>query len=253
MIDFSAAHAALLETVPFRGELTEETVPYAHDGVSLEGYLAVDAAATGPRPAVLVLHDWTGPQEYTLLRAQMIARLGYVAFAADLYGAGVRPTAEADCQAEAGRYYGNLPLLRDRVRAAHDHLAADPRVDATRIVVIGYCFGGSAAVEFARTGASLAGAVSFHGLLITHDPGDAAAITAPLLVLTGAEDPVVPDEAVVSFQAELRDAGVDFEIVTYSGAPHAFTLPEIPLYRPTADARSWSRFRAFLDEVAPLA
>lgn len=250
MSNFSDKHAALLETVPFDGELSRDTVTYDHDGTALEGYLAVDPAAIGPRPAVLVLHDWSGPQEYTRLRTEMIARLGYVAFAADLYGAGVRPTEMADCQAEAGRYYGDLPLLRARVRAAYDVLAADPRVDATRIVVIGYCFGGSAALEFARTGAALAGVVSFHGGLITHTPSDAAAITAPVLVLTGAADPVVPDSDVVSFQAELRDADVDFEIITYAGAPHAFTLPEIPMYRPKADARSWARFRAFLDEVA---
>ncbi|MDR7276180.1 dienelactone hydrolase family protein [Catenuloplanes atrovinosus] len=252
MTAFSAPHAALLDTVPFAGSLTEEDVPYAHDDVALEGYLAVDAAASTPRPAVLILHDWTGPQEYTRLRTQMIARLGYVAFAADLYGAGVRPTEPADSQAEAERYYADLPLLRARVRAAYDTLAADPRVDASRIVVAGYCFGGSAALEFSRTGAALAGVVSFHGLLITHTPGDAEHVAAPILVLTGAADPVVPDDAVIAFQSELRDAGVDFEIVTYAGAPHAFTLPEIPLYHPKADARSWSRFRDFLDEVAPV-
>ncbi|MFI5841326.1 dienelactone hydrolase family protein [Catenuloplanes sp. NPDC051500] len=250
MITFSEKHAALLETVPFDGELSDEVVNYAHDGVALEGYLAVDAAVDGPRPAVLVLHDWTGPQEYTRLRTHMIARLGYVAFAADLYGAGVRPTSQEDCQAEAGKFYGDLPLMRARVQAAYDVLAADPRVDASAIVVIGYCFGGSAALEFARTGAALAGVVSFHGALITHEPSDAAAIATPLLILTGASDPVVPDADVVSFQAELRDADVDFEIVSYAGAPHAFTLPEIPMYRPKADARSWTRFRAFLDEVA---
>ncbi|WP_232323480.1 dienelactone hydrolase family protein [Catenuloplanes japonicus] len=250
MINFSAKHDALLRTVPFSGELADETVAYDHDGVALEGFLTVDAAVSGPRPAVLVLHDWTGPQEYTRLRAHMIARLGYVAFAADLYGAGIRPTEMADCQAEAMKYYGDLPLLRARVRAAYDVLAADPRVDASRIVVIGYCFGGSAALEFARTGADLAGVVSFHGGLITQEPSDAAAITAPILVLTGAADPVVPDADVVAFQSELRDADVDFEIVSYAGAPHAFTLPETPAYREKADIRSWARFRDFLDEVA---
>ncbi|MCS5713427.1 dienelactone hydrolase family protein [Herbiconiux sp. CPCC 205716] len=251
MTDFSSAHQAALDTVPLPpgARIEGERVRYADGDTALDGFLVADRAAEGRRPAVLVLHDWTGEQEYTRVRAEMIARLGLVAFAADLYGAGVRPTGD-DAAAEAGKYYGDLPLLRRRVQAAYDLLAADPRVDASRIVVIGYCFGGSAAIEFARTGAALAGAVSFHGGLVTHDPADVSAIAAPLLVLTGADDPVVPDEAVVAFENELRqNPSIDWQVVLYSGAPHAFTLPEAPSWRPLGDARSWRAFRGFLDEV----
>jgi dienelactone hydrolase len=226
-----------------------ETVEYKHEDTALEGYLAHDAAITERRPAVLVVHDWTGLRDYPKVRAQMLARLGYVAFAVDVYGAGVRPEGFEAASAEASKYYGNVPLFRARVQAGYERLIADPRVDPERVVVIGYCFGGSAALEFTRTGAPLRGAVSFHGALNVHEPSDAGAIKAPLLILTGAADPVVPDEAVVAYENELRAADVDFEITSYSGAPHAFTLPEVDAYRPKADARSWQRLTGFLDEV----
>ncbi|AGL18344.1 dienelactone hydrolase family protein [Actinoplanes sp. N902-109] len=249
---FSAAHQTLLESVPAGAgaRIEGETVEYKHEDTTLEGYLAHDAAITERRPAVLVVHDWTGLREYPKVRAQMLARLGYVAFAVDVYGAGVRPEGQEEAAAEANKYYGNVPLFRARVQAGYERLLADPRIDPERVAVIGYCFGGSAALEFARTGAPLRGAVSFHGALNTHEPSDAGQITAPLLIMTGAADPVVPDEAVVAYQDELRAADVDFEIISYSGAPHAFTLPEIPqVYRPKADARSWQRLTGFLDEI----
>jgi dienelactone hydrolase len=253
---FSPAHEALLATVPLRpgASISTQRVAYEHDGTELDGYIAVDDSNDSPRPGILVLHDWTGEGEYTQARAQMLARLGYVAMVADLYGKGVRPTGD-DAAAEAGLYYGNLPLLRARVAAGLEKLAAHPSVDPSNIVVIGYCFGGSAAIEFARTGADVSGVVSFHGGLIAHDPADVDAISAPLLILTGASDPVVPDEAVLAFQEELRTApDVEWELVSYSGAPHAFTLPESDNYRAVADARSWHSFVGFLDQVfAPAA
>jgi dienelactone hydrolase len=243
--------AALVDTVPLPAgsAIAAERVSYHQAGTALDGVLVHDGSAGGPRPGVLVLHDWTGEGPFVRARAEMLARLGYVAFAADLYGVGVRPQGD-DAAATAGRYYGDLPLLRDRVRAGYDVLAADERVDPERIAVIGYCFGGSAALEFARTGAPIAGAVSFHGGLITHDPADVEALSAPLLVLTGAADPVVPDEAVIAFENELREAPeLDWQVVSYSGAPHAFTIPGIPNHRPAADRRSWRAMEDFFEEV----
>jgi len=245
------AFQALLEQVPIgeRSVIEAETVPYEHEGTPLEGYLARDASADERRPAVLVLHDWTGVGDNVRMRAQMLARSGYVAFAADLYGAGVRPTGDT-ASAEAGKYYRDLPLLRSRVAAGFSWLQQHPAVDPARLAVIGYCFGGTAALEFARTGAPARGVVSFHGGLIAHDPSDAAQIAASLLVLTGGSDPVVPDEAVVAFEDELRGAPhVDWQVTTYSGAPHAFTIPGSDRYRPVADARSWRALVCFLDEV----
>jgi dienelactone hydrolase len=125
-----------------------------------------------------------------------------------------------------------------------------PFVDAPRMVVIGYCFGGSAAIEFARTGPSARGFVSFHGGLITHEPADVALITAPLLILTGGSDDVVPDAAIIAFENELRTRDdIDWQVTVYAGAPHAFTLPGIPAYRAAADARSWGALQTFLGEV----
>ncbi|MFF1635206.1 dienelactone hydrolase family protein [Leifsonia sp. NPDC058248] len=247
----SPAHEALLSQVPIREHsvIDIEVVRYEHEGLALEGYLARDVQADERRPAVLILHDWGGVGDTVRMRAQMLARLGYVAFAADLYGAGVRPTGDA-APVEAQKYYRDLPLLRSRVAAGFTHLLQHPAVDPARLAVIGYCFGGMAALEFARTGAPARGVVSFHGGLITHDPSDAGAIAASLLVLTGAADPSVPDEAVVSFENELRAAPhLDWQVTTYSGAPHAFTIPGIDRYRPLADARSWRALVCFLDEV----
>ncbi|WP_431219831.1 dienelactone hydrolase family protein [Leifsonia xyli] len=241
----------LLEQVPIpeRSVIEAETVAYEHQGLPLEGYLARDANADERRPAVLVLHDWHGVGDNVRMRAQMLARQGYVAFAADLYGAGVRPSGEA-APAEAGRYYRDLQLLRSRVSAGFSWLQQHPAVDPARLAVIGYCFGGTAALEFARTGAPARAVVSFHGGLIAHHPSDAAQITASLLVLTGGSDPVVPDEAVVAFEQELRGAPhVDWQVTTYSGAPHAFTIPGTESYRPAADARSWRALACFLDEM----
>ncbi|KQV05055.1 dienelactone hydrolase family protein [Leifsonia sp. Root112D2] len=246
----SPAHETLLATVPLPLESRIETadVAYTHDGTELEGYLAYDSAADGLRPGILIVHDWYGVGDTVRMRAEMLARLGYVALAADIYGRGIRPQGE-EASVVAHEYYGNLPLLRARVVAGLDELAANPAVDPSRLAVIGYCFGGTAALEFARTGAEVRGVVSLHGGLITHDPSDAEAIRAKLLVLTGGADPVVPDAAVAAFQDELRAVPtIDWQVTSYSGAPHAFTVPG-QNFRPAADARAWRAMLAFFDEI----
>ncbi|MEU7867309.1 dienelactone hydrolase family protein [Dactylosporangium sp. NPDC049140] len=250
MTDFSAVLQQLIDTVAAPGARPEESVvTYEHDGRAMEGFSVHDAAVAGPKPAVLVVHDWTGLREYPKARAHMLARLGYFAFCADVYGQGRRFDNDDDSSAEARKYYGDLPLLRARVRAAYDVLAARPEVDAARIAVIGYCFGGSAALEFARTGAPLRGTVSFHGALIAHEPADVAAIDGALLVLTGGADEVVPDAAVAKFQDELRTReDLDWEVTTYAGAEHGFTLPG-EAHHAVADRRSWRALEAFLAEV----
>ena len=250
MTDLPASHEELLAKVPLREGARIEGAPiaYGHDGTELEGYVAHDAAAQEPRPGILVIHDWLGVGVNVELRAQMLARLGYVALAADIYGVGGAPTHE-EAPALAGTFYGDLPLMRARVQAAYETLVELPQVDESRIAVIGYCFGGSAAIEFARTGADLRGVVSFHGRLLTHDPSDAANIRAKLLILTGGSDPAVTDDDIRAFQDELRTVPeLDWQTVIYSGAPHAFTVPG-DRFRPVADARSWQAMQAFFDEV----
>lgn len=257
MTGFAPAHERLIDTVPLPAgaDIVEYTVGHDHDGTRLESVVVHDASRPGPKPTVVIVHDWTGLREYPRARAHMLARLGYAAVAIDVYGVGVRFD-DADVEgasAEAGGYYGNPALLRARVHAGLDAAIADENVDPDAIVVIGYCFGGSAALEFARTGAAVRGVVSFHGGLVSHDPADVSAIAAPLLILTGGADPVVPDAAIAAFQDELRTReDLDWQVVTYSGAPHAFTLPG-PNYQDAADRRSWRAFRAFLDEVLPVA
>jgi dienelactone hydrolase len=247
----------VLQTVPAPAgsDIRVEPVRYDHGGTALLGVLAKNAAIAGPRPAVLVVHDWHGVNEHVEARVTMLARLGYVAFGADVYGEGVRPGVDTAGQV-AGSFYQDLPLMRARTQAGLDRLRQDPDVDHSRIVVMGYCFGGSAALELARTGADVVGAVSLHGNLLTHDPSDAAAICAKLLVLTGAADPVVPDAKIAAWQDEMRAApSVDWQVVTYAGAMHAFAVPGTDSpdhgaqYQERADRRSWRALEGFLAEV----
>jgi dienelactone hydrolase len=230
-------------------------VRYEHDGTPLAGYL-VAPSGDGPFPGVLVVHDWYGVGDYVRVRCELLARLGYVALAADIYGEGVRPADGAQAAALAHGFYADLPLLRSRATAGLERLRAEPGVDGARLAAIGYCFGGSAVLQLARTGADLAGVVSFHGGLQTGEAGTAQAIRAALLVLTGASDPVVPDSAVAAFQDELRQAPeLDWQVVTYSGAMHAFTIPgtdsphQGSQYHAVAERRSWKAMKDFLTEV----
>lgn len=238
---------------PFALRTTE--VRYEHDGTPLLGHLAAPDG-DGPYPGVLVVHDWFGVGDHVRVRCEMLARLGYVALAADIFGEGVRPTTGAEASELARGFYRDLPLLRARAGAGLARLAAEPGVDASRLAAIGYCFGGSTALQLARSGADLAGVVSFHGGLQTGPPGEAAAIRASVLVLTGAADPVVPDSAVTAWEDELRQApDVEWQVVTYSGAMHAFSVPGTDApehgsqFQPTAERRSWAAMKGFLAEV----
>lgn len=245
--DLSSHHRDLIARVA-PVDVTERDVDYRHGDVALRGY---EVVPTGERrrPAVLVVHDWTGLRDYPKARAHMLARLGYHAFAVDVYGAG-RVFADDDmagASREAGLFYADPALLVARLRVAFDLVAADPRVDPERIAVIGYCFGGTAALEFSRSGAPLVLTASFHGNLVVHDPADVDGITGSLLIATGAEDPLVPDEAIVAFEDELRSRDdLDWQVLVYSGAPHAFTLPGTSAYRAEADRRSWETLVAEL-------
>ncbi len=253
----SAAHAALLDRTPLPAGSMIEVGPldYVLDGTALQGYVAADVASPLLRPGVLVVHDWGGIGEYVRVRAQMLARLGYVALAADIYGADVRP-GPAEAPVVAGGYYRDPALTRARVAAGLEELRAHPLVDPRRTAVIGYCFGGYVALELARSGADIAGVVTFHAALSTADPGDAANITAKVLVLSGASDPVVGDDQVLAFENEMRGAPqVDWQLVRYGGALHAFTQPDVNMpehgaaYQPAAERRSWTAMQNFFDEI----
>ena len=254
---FTPGHTALLDRIPLTAgaDITTQDVEYSLDGTTLRGYLAVDGARSDRRPGVLLIHDWSGVGEYVQVRAQMLARLGYVALAADIYGADVRPGPQ-EAPGVAGGYYRNPALTRSRAAAGLDQLRSHPLVDPARIAVIGYCFGGFVALELARSGADVAGVVTFHGALTSSNPADAANITAKVLVLSGAADPVVPDEQVQAFENEMRAAPqVDWQLVHYSGAMHSFTQPEVHMpehgaaYQPAAERRSWIAMLDFFTEI----
>ena len=237
------------------GGTTGTEVDYEAGGTAFRGYLARPVDVEGPLPAVLVVHDWMGVTDATRMRCDMLARLGYAAFAADVYGADVRPSPEEAPQV-AGRFYGDQDAWRANLAAALDRLVAEPGIDPDRLAAIGYCFGGSSALQLARTGAPLKAVVSFHGGLQTGPEGEAERIAAKLLVLTGGADPHVPDESVVALEQELRGVpAVDWQVVTYSGAMHAFTVPTADspefgaAYDERADRRSWTAMKDFFAEA----
>jgi dienelactone hydrolase len=233
-----------------------QVVEYRQGGATLEGYLAWDDAIQGQRPGVLVVHEWTGLGDYVKARARKLAEMGYVAFAADIYGKGVRPRAPQEAAAEAGKYKQDRNLMRARVRAGLTLLAANPRCDPKRVAAIGYCFGGTCALEIARSGADIAGVVSFHGGLDTPTPEDAKNIKCKVLVLHGGDDPHVPQKDVEAFENEMRAGGVDWQLVVYGGAVHGFTNPASgndksrgAAYDAKADRRSWEAMKVFFAEI----
>lgn len=243
-------------SAPVHAKLVTQTLEYEHDGLVCEGYLAYDDAFTGRRPGILVIHQWMGVTDNERRRAELLAGLGYVALAADVYGKGVRPADRGAAAAEAGKYYADRALLRTRLLAALEALKRQPTVDAARLAAIGYCFGGGGALELARAGAPLLGAVSFHGSLGTPNPADAQAIRAKLLVCHGAADPYVKPEEVQAFIAEMEAAKVDYQLVIYAGAVHGFTQraagddPATGVaYAAAADQRSWLQLQAFFAEL----
>jgi dienelactone hydrolase len=248
----ATAAALFLLAAAARAELRTEEVEYKDGEAVLLGYLAYDDALAGPRPGVLVVHEWWGHDAYARRRAEDVARLGYVAFALDMYGKGVRAETPEQAAPLATKF------RRDRKRAAAGLavLRRHARVDPARIAAIGYCFGGAVALELARDGADLRGVVSFHGSLGTDRPAEASTFKAKVLVCNGADDAAVPREQVAAFEDEMRAARADYTIIHYGGAVHAFTNPEADrrgirnvAYHAAADRRSFEHMKLFLAEV----
>jgi len=227
-----------------------------HDGEQeLYGYLAYDEPKDKPRPAVLVVHDWTGRNDFACQKAELLAEMGYIGFAADMYGLGRLGETVDEKQALMQPLVNDRRLLRGRINAALDALVGMAEVDNQRIAVIGFCFGGLCALDLARSGANIAGVVSFHGLL--NKPKELAnhAIKARVLVLHGYDDPMVPPEQVNAFCKEMTEAKVDWQVHMYGHTQHAFTNPNAhdknlgTIYNPKAEHRSWRAMTDFLQEL----
>jgi len=231
------------------------TIEYRDGATLLKGFLA-DPQASEVRPAILVAHEAPGLDDHVKRRSQMLADLGYVAFAVDMYGEGKVAANTDEAMAMLAPVRDDQALLRRRIRAAFDTLAAMPQVDKSRMAAMGYCFGGMVALELARSGAPTVATVSFHGMLASKTPDDARNIKGKVLVCTGADDPIVPPEQVQAFQKEMTTAGVDWQVVCYGGAKHAFTNPNAAkagrpalAYNRAADERSWIAMKDFFAEV----
>jgi dienelactone hydrolase len=234
-----------------------QDVRYNEGAVEFLGYLAFDDTAPNKRPGVLVVHEGLGLGEHIMERARRIAKLGYVVFAADMFGGRRQFTDILEMGKLLSELRNDLPTLHARARAALATLVSFPQVDGTRLAAIGFCFGGSVVLELARDGADLKAVVSLHGVLSTRAPAETGKVKASVLVCTGADDPLAPPDQVAAFENEMREAKVrDWQVVSYGNTSHAFTNPAAgpstmrgTLYSEQADRRSWLAVRNFLEEL----
>ncbi len=231
-------------------------VEYSTPDSTMEGYIAYDNAKKSPQPAIIIVHDWMGLADFQKHKADELAKQGYVTFAIDIYGKDVRPKNADEAKVLATKYKSDRALLRSHIVAAYNKLIAMKRVDPNKIVVMGYCFGGTAALELARSGVPLAGTVTFHGGLSNPTPEDAKNIHGAVLVLHGADDPFVPPAEVEAFKKEMNDAGINYTFIAYAGAVHAFAIPSAGddpskgmAYNASADKASWAEFEKFLKKI----
>ncbi len=234
-------------------EIQTEPVTYQIGDQSYEGCVSRPVKLEGKVPGILVAHDWTGFGPFPQARAEQLARLGYVALALDMYGQGIHAKNPEEAGKLAAPFYKDPALFRTRAQAALAQLLKQPGVDPGRIGAIGFCFGGATVLELARSGADLRAVVTFHGSLKTSRPALPGAIKAKeLLILHGANDPLVPPAEVATFKQEMDDAGVTYKFIAYPGAVHAFTNPEAgndlskpTAYNPQAAEAAYGEMRAF--------
>jgi dienelactone hydrolase len=233
-----------------------ETIEYRSGATSMRGELVYDETKTGRRPGVLICHDIMGLGPDPRRRAKMLAELGYVAFAADMYGNGKIPKDFPEGMGWLMALLNDRAELRRRVEAACAALAARPEVAAGKIAAIGYCFGGTTVLELARSGAAVKGVVSFHGGLNTPQPADAKNIKGQVLVCHGADDPLVPPAEVEAFIKEMKEGGVDWELIHYGNTVHAFTNPAndgktnpAAKYNRKADEHSWESMKNLFADI----
>ena len=259
----------LLASTQAHAAIVTKEIPYKDGSVELTGYLAYDDAiksapgrsgpdtnsGAGTAPGILVIHEWWGHNDYARMRADMLAKLGYVAFALDMYGKGVTADNPDDATKLSKPFYDDRKLMRSRALAGLEVLKAQPNVDTSNLGIIGYCFGGSTALELARAGTDVKAIVSFHGGLATTMPAKAGDVKAHVLTLNGSDDKFVSNNEKMDFLKEMTMAQVNFRSIEYPGATHAFTNPKatemgekfkLPIaYNKEADEKSWAEMQSF--------
>lgn len=220
-------------------------IDYKVDGQDYEGYYTSPAPGA---PLVILLHDWDGLTDYEVKRAEMLAEMGYAVFAADLFGKGVRPTEVVDKKQHTGELYKDRAKMRALVQGAVD-VAREKGGNTGNAITMGYCFGGAAVLEYARSGADMKGFVTFHGGLATPEGQDYSFAKGKFLIMHGTADSAITMDDFAALAKELESKGVAHEMITYGGAPHAFTVFGENRYNEDADRKSWQRFGEFLDET----
>jgi dienelactone hydrolase len=231
-----------------------QDIDYRDEDTLCKGVLAYDDARPGPLPGVLISHMWAGREEFVEGKALELAKIGYAAFALDMYGEGRRGRTPDECRALMQPFVEDRELLTRRITAALRAMRSLERLDARRIAALGFCFGGMCVLDLARSGADIRGVVSMHGLLKAHDLPKTP-IVAKVLALHGNEDPLAPVEDVLAFQEEMTAAGADWQVHVYGGVRHAFTNPNAAnpeaglMYNPVAERRAWAALLDFLTEV----
>ena len=237
------------------GVLTKN-ISYQHDGIELEGYLAYDDSIKGKVPAVLIVHEWWGLNDYARKRAEQLAAMGYVAFALDMYGKGKVTQHPKQAGEWMRQVNNNVDLWRQRALAGLQVLKDEPRTDTSRIAAIGYCFGGATVQQLAYSGADVRGVVSFHGSLLPPPSDQLSRVKAKLLICHGSADPFMKAEAVQNYIASMNASGLDWQMIMYGGAKHSFTNPDADKagmaalkYSKSADQRSWSHMKQFFEEI----
>jgi dienelactone hydrolase len=235
-----------------------QVIEYKQGDTVLEGYLAYDDSSTAKRPGVIVIPEWWGNNDYSHHRAEMLAQLGYVGFAIDMYGKGKVTTQAPQATEWSTQVKSDMKNAMARAQLGLDTLKAQPMVDTSKLAAIGYCFGGGMALSMARNNMPLLGVVSFHGDL-SPLATPSTSITPKILVCHGADDTFVPEQAVTAFMDEMRKAHADWELIQYNGAVHAFSNPDAGkfgvnglAYNKEADQRSWQRMQDFLKEIFKL-
>ncbi|QSA96446.1 dienelactone hydrolase family protein [Methylococcus sp. EFPC2] len=248
------ALALLLFSSCLQAAIQEKTVDYRSGDTALKGYLVWDDAVAGKRPAVLVVHEWWGLNDYAKRRARMLAELGYTALAVDMYGDGKNTEHPEEAQGFMQAVLNGAGVAQQRFLAAKSLLEQEPTVDAGKIAAIGYCFGGATVLDMARQGVDLAAVVSFHGNLVTQTPAAKGKVKARVLVLNGADDKFVTADSIAALKKEMKSAGARYRFVNYPGAKHSFTNPDADriaqttkldiAYQPEADRKSWDAMQA---------